>query len=231
MDVSGMQLRALRAAIFTALVVTLSAGSHVLLSQAPLPWTTVAGLSAGVFAVAYALAGRERGYWRIASLLVPLELAADTVFNGSQDVCYGPGGGPVTGSLRAIGLDVLCGGGGVGGQLPGVAAAGGGATALLNPADPALPWMLLAAHVSVGLLAAAWLWHGEAALAGLVRTVSAFTFRPLLLAVAAVAAVHRPPRRAVRSVPRHTVSRTLLLVHALGRRGPPRPAAALAPGV
>ena len=103
-----MQLRALRAAIFTALVVTLSAASHVLLSRVPLPLTTVAGLSAGVFAVAYALCGRERGYWRIASLLVPLELAADTVFTTGQDVCYGPGGGPVAGcslvSSRQSGL-------------------------------------------------------------------------------------------------------------------------------
>ncbi|MFI6283650.1 hypothetical protein ACIBCM_02635 [Streptomyces sp. NPDC051018] len=220
MDVSGMQLRALRAAVFTALVVTLSAASHVLLSGAPLPWVTVAGLCAVVFALAYALSGRERGYWRIAGLLVPLELAADTVFNGSQDVCYGPGGGPVTGSLRALGLDVLC-GGSVGGGLPGVAGAEDAAAALLHPADPASPWVLLAAHVSVGLLAAVWLRHGEAALASLVRTVGAFAFRPLLLAVAAVVA-HRPVRRVVRSAPRHTASRALLLVHALGRRGPPR---------
>ncbi|MGW6458471.1 hypothetical protein ACWF94_21575 [Streptomyces sp. NPDC055078] len=221
MDVSEMQLRTLRAAIFTALVVTLSAGSHVLLSRSPLPWTTVAGLSAGVFAVAYALSGRERGYWRIAGLLVPLELAADTIFTTGQDLCYGPGGGPVAGSLRALGFDVLC-GGSVGGTLPGVAEPG--TASLLASTDPALPWLLLGAHVSVGLLAAAWLWHGEAALASLLRTVGTLAFRPLLLAVAVVAAP-RPGRRVARSVPRHAVSRTRLLVHSVGRRGPPRPAA------
>ncbi|MFF8957058.1 hypothetical protein [Streptomyces sp. NPDC014894] len=225
MDVSGAQLRAVRAAIFTALVVTLSAASHVLLSRTPLPWTTVAGLSAGVFAVAYALSGRERGFWRIASLLVPLELAADTVFTTGQDLCYGPGGGPVAGSLRALGFDVLC--GGVGGGLPGVSTAPGGAAALPASPDPALPWLLLAAHVSVGLLAAAWLRHGEAALAALVRTVGALAFRPLLIAVAVAAAAHPAVRRRLRVLARPAVSRTRELVHSVGRRGPPRPAAAL----
>ncbi|MGV9310896.1 hypothetical protein ACWDR0_01710 [Streptomyces sp. NPDC003691] len=227
MDFSGKRLRMLRAAIFTAVVVTLSAASHVLLSAAPLPWFTVAALAAGVFAVAYALSGRERGFRAIAGVLVPLELAADTVFNGSQNACYGPGGGPVTGSLRALGLDVLC-GGPVGTGLPGMTGAGAGTTGVLGSPGPATPWLLLAVHIAVGLLASLWLWQGEAAVASLLRTVEAYAFRPLLLAVAAVVAAVRPARRAPRPAPRRTAFRTLLLVHALGRRGPPRPAASLA---
>jgi hypothetical protein len=228
MDISGMRLRGLRATIFTAVVVTLSAASHVLLSQVPLPPATVAGLSAGVFAVAYTLSGRERGFWQIAGLLVPLELAADTVFTTGQDTCYGPGGGPVAGSLRSVGLDVLC-GGSVGTALPGVADADRGAAALLNSTDPALPWLLLAAHVSLGLLAAVWLRRGESALAGLVRAVAAFTFRPLLLAVAAVRATGSAVRRGVRPARRGPrTSRARLLVHSVGRRGPPRSAAVFA---
>ncbi len=117
MDISAAHLRALRAALFTALCVTLSSASHVLLSRMPLPLTTVAALSAAVFALAYALAGRERGYWRIAALLLPLELAADTVFSLGQHTCYGQGGGPVTGPLRSLGVDLLCGGGEVGAPL------------------------------------------------------------------------------------------------------------------
>src|SRR6478735_2766075 len=113
MDISGTRLRAVRAALFTALVVTLSTASHVLLSRAPLPLNTVALIAAAVFALAYLLAGRERGYARIAALLVPLELAADTVFTTGQHVCYGPAGGPVAGPLRSVGFDVLCGGGSV----------------------------------------------------------------------------------------------------------------------
>ncbi|MFI8290957.1 hypothetical protein ACIGBL_17680 [Streptomyces sp. NPDC085614] len=228
MDISGTRLRMLRAALFTALVVTLSAGSHVLLSRAPLPLVTVGLISAGVFAVAYALAGRERGFGAIAGLLVPLELAADTVFTTGQAVCYGPAGGPVAGSLRAVGVDVLC-GGSVGGPLPGVAAPeSGGVAALLHTPDPALPWLLLAAHVAVGLGAAAWLRHGERALARLVGAVAAFASRPLLL-VAAFLGSPRPARgRGGLPSDRPRRSRTRLLVHSVGRRGPPCPGFALA---
>ncbi|MFI6643777.1 hypothetical protein [Streptomyces sp. NPDC050504] len=231
MDISGTRLRAVRAALFTALVVTLSAASHVLLSQVPLPLTAVAALAGGVFAVAYALAGRERGFGAIAGLLVPLELAADTVFTTGQHVCYGPSGGPIAGSLRAVGVDVLCNGGpAVGTPLAGVAAGDGTAAALIVSPDPAVPWLLLAAHVSVGLLAAAWLRRGEAALAGLVRAVAAFAFRPLLIAVAVAGTVGRAGLRPVRPAGRGPLaaSRTRLLVHSVGRRGPPRTALAFA---
>ncbi|WP_418956545.1 hypothetical protein [Streptomyces tritici] len=228
MDVSGTRLRGLRAAIFTAVVVTLSAGSHVLLSRVPLPLLTLAAVAGGVFAAAFALAGRERGFGPIAGLLVPLELAADTVFTSGQHVCYGPAGGPVAGSLRSVGVDVFC-AGAVGAPLPGVAAPqNGAAAALLSSPSPALPWLLLAAHVAVGLGAAAWLRHGERALARLAGAAAAAAFRPLLL-VAALAGAPRPAaRRGPRPEdrPRRSVAR--LLVHSVARRGPPRPGLAAA---
>ncbi|AXG82400.1 hypothetical protein [Streptomyces paludis] len=229
MDISGTRLRAARAALFTALVVTLSAGSHVLLSRVPLPLSVVAALSGVVFLAAYAAAGRERGFWRIASLVVPLELAADTVFTSGQRVCYGPAGGPVAGSLRAVGLDVLCGGalGGpaAGTPLPGVVPADSTAAALLNSPDPALPWLLLAVHVSIGLAAALWLRHGERALCRLVRAAGAAAFRPLLTAVAASATgAVRTVRRGPRPADRPRPAATRFLVHSVRRRGPPRPA-------
>ncbi|MGV9882870.1 hypothetical protein [Streptomyces sp. NPDC003006] len=222
MDISGTQLRAVRAALFTALVVTLSAASHVLLSRAPLPLTTVAAIAAAVFVIAYALAGRERGYGRIAALLIPLELAADTVFTAGQHVCYGEAGGPVAGPLRSVGFDVLCGGTPVGTPLARMAADGhGGAAALLADADPGAAWLLLGAHVGVGLLAAAWLRRGERALAQLLRAVAAATFRPLLIAVASVTTWRTPVRRLPRPERRARAARTRLLVHFVGRRGPP----------
>ncbi|MGV9274168.1 hypothetical protein [Streptomyces griseosporeus] len=229
MDISGTPFRALRAALFTALVVTLSTASHVLLSRVPLPLNTVAAVAAGVFVLAYALAGRERGFGRIAALLIPLELAADTVFTTGQHVCYGPAGGPVAGPLRSVGWDVLCGDGtGVGTPLARLTGSGAGAdaTAVLAHASPATAWLLLAAHVSVGLLAAAWLGRGERALAQLVRAVGATAFRPLLLAVASVAVrPPRRPRRLPRPVRRTAALRGTLLAHSPGRRGPPRSAA------
>ncbi|MFI9149075.1 hypothetical protein [Streptomyces sp. NPDC053367] len=223
MDISGTQLRAVRAALFTAVVVTLSTASHVLLSGAPLPLGTVAVVTAAVFAVAYALAGGERGFGRIAALLIPLELAADTVFTTGQHTCYGAAGGPVTGPLRSVGLDLLC-AGEVGGPLARVTGGAGGdrVGALLAQAGPATAWLLLAAHAGVGLLAAAWLRRGERALAQLVRAAGATTFRPLLLAVAAVGARRVPARlRRPRPVCRTAPVRDLLFAHSLGRRGPP----------
>ncbi|WP_345134227.1 hypothetical protein, partial [Streptomyces mexicanus] len=179
MDISGTQLRAVRAALFTAMVVTLSTASHVLLSRAPLPLPTVAAVAAAVFALAYALAGRERGFGRIAALLVPLELAADTVFTTGQHVCYGPAGGPLAGPLRSVGWDVLCGNGtDVGTPLVRMTGTDGDRlTTLLAHADPATAWLLLAAHVGVALLAAGWLRRGERALAQLLGAVAATTFR------------------------------------------------------
>jgi hypothetical protein len=228
MDMSGTPIRALRAALFTALVVTLSTASHVLLSRAPLPLNTVAAVAAAVFVVAYALAGRERSFGRIAALLVPLELAADTVLTTGQHVCYGRAGGPVAGPLRSFGFDVLCGDGtSVGTPLAQVAGADtDGLATLVVEAEPATAWLLLGAHVGVGLLAAAWLRRGDRALAQLLRAVGAATFRPLLTAVSAVitragSAPCPLPRPARRTVP----ARGLLLAHSLGRRGPPCPAA------
>ncbi|MFJ8994566.1 hypothetical protein ACIRQH_29685 [Streptomyces sp. NPDC102279] len=226
MDISGIQLRAVRAAVFTAVVVTLSAASHVLLSRVPLPLTTVAAITAAVFAVAFALAGRERGFGRIAALLIPLELAADTVFTTGQHVCYGRAGGPVAGPLRSVGLDVLCGGGSVGTPLSRVT---GGvpdrADALIAHADPGAAWLLLGAHLAVGLLAAAWLRRGERALDQLLRAVAASTFRPLLIAVAAVTVRLAPARPLPRAPRRTTAARTRRFVHSVGRRGPPTAAA------
>lgn len=230
MDIPGTRLRAVRAALFTAFVVTLSTASHVLLSRAPLPLNTVAAVVAAVFALAYALAGRECGFGRIAASLIPLELIADTVFTTGQHVCYGPAGGPVAGPLASVGWNVLCGDGTpVGTPLAQVAGADtdrlGG---LLAHADPATAWLLLGAHVCVGLIAAAWLRRGERALTQLLRAATATTFRPLLLAVAAVT-VRRAPaaRRLPRPAHRTATVRERILVHSLGRRGPPCSVAAV----
>ncbi|MFE7270843.1 hypothetical protein [Streptomyces sp. NPDC057623] len=224
MDISGTHLRAVRAALFTALVVSLSTASHVLLSRAPLPLNTVASLSATVCVLAYALCGRERSFGRIAALLIPLELTADTILTTGQHVCYGTAGGPITGPLRSVGFDVLCGENtAVGIPLAGVMGTDPHHLATFLPhADPRTPWLLLGAHIGVGLLAAAWLRRGERALAQLARAVAATTFRPLLLAVEVVTVCRTMSER---RLPRHTrataTARDRMLVHSLGRRGPP----------
>ncbi|MFZ3469683.1 hypothetical protein ACODT3_28595 [Streptomyces sp. 4.24] len=229
MDISGVGPRGLRAALFSAFVVLLSAGSHVLMSRTPLPPALVGGAFAAVFAIAYALAGRERGLGPIAGLLVPLELAADTVFTSGQHLCYGPAGGPVSGPLRAMGLADLCGGSPLGGPLAEAGGAVADPGALLAAPGPWTPWLLLGAHVGVGLVASVWLRHGERALGRLLDAAAACAFRPLRLASAKVAAAFGPaPRRALRPAPAGTAARTRFPAHSVGRRGPPRVHGALA---
>jgi hypothetical protein len=214
------RLRALRAALFAALCVTLSSTSHVLMARTPLPLTVVAGAFAAVFALAYLLGGQERGFWSIAALMVPLELAVDTLFTTGQQACYGPSGGPVTGSWRTLHEAVVCHGGQVGG---GFAALPSGQSTPQVPSDT-LPWVLLSVHVSVGLLASWWLRRGDAALARVLRAVAAAAFRPLLFAVtAARTALTLPPRR-IRPVAARSTAGALSarpLLHAVVRRGPP----------
>jgi hypothetical protein len=213
---TGPLLRTLRAALFAALCVVLSATSHILLSHSPLPLSTVAGVFLGVFAVAYGLGGRERGFLAIAAFLVPLELASDTLFNAGQRTCYGPGGGPVTGSWRSLNEALACHGGSVGDSL-----AGGAVTVAPPQGFTASPWLLLAAHIAVGLLASLALRRGEAWLHRTLRTV----FRPLFAAFAALTAA--APRRPVRHTGRPAAPAPALplLLHSVVRRGPPCPVA------
>ncbi len=214
----------MRAAVFTALCVTLSAGAHVLLTGNPLPYPPLVAVTAVVFAVAFALAGRERGYWSVAGALVPLELAADTVFTTGQDACYGQAGGPVAGPLRSLGLDLLCAGGDFGTPLARVAASG--TPTLAHGAHPATPWLLLAAHVAVGLTAAAWLRRGDAALTRLLRAAAASLFRPLSLVATVLCPAPAPSGPGARAASGPAVPSALpLLVHSVVRRGPPCPPA------
>ncbi|MER5783992.1 hypothetical protein ABT104_20100 [Streptomyces mobaraensis] len=226
MDISAAPARALRAALFTALCVLLSTSSHVLLSGRRLPVTVVTAVAAGVYAAAWALYGRgwgdgrergygrerkygrEKGYARTAALLVPLELAASTVFTTGQHTCYDPADRPLPGALSLI-----CGGGGVGGPLARVAGPG------------TAPWLLLAGHLAAGLLAAAWLARGEAAFGRLVRAAGAAAFRPLRLATARTTPAARVPAPARPAPYVHRPGARPLLLHSVIRRGPPAQAA------
>jgi hypothetical protein len=241
MDINAAGVRTVRAVIFTALCVTLSAGAHVLLSAAPLPLLPLLAVSAAVFTLAFAAARRELGFARIAALLIPLELTADAVFTSGQDACYGQAGGPVAGPLRSLGVDLLCGGGEFGAPLARVTGAShsahSGAQTLpfLSSQHAAwAPWLLLAVHVAVGLVAAAWLRRGEAALARTLGAASTSAFRairPLLLAFAARRrtgesvgddgeSVDRRLRGAC-ALPPETPHALPLLTHSVHRRGPP----------
>lgn len=218
-------LRAARAAIFTAVCVTLSAGTHVLLSAAPVPLLPLLAVAALVFVVAYALAGSTRGFWSIAALLLPLQLAADTVFTTGQQACYGPAGGPVIGPLRSMGFHLICTGGDFGTPLARLTHESPATAPLLYPA--AAPWLLLATHVLVGLLAAAWLWRGDAALNRLLRAAvdeAVSLVLPLLARLAPCEGTKRERPASWFAYRPRSADALPLLVHSVVRRGPPRQA-------
>ncbi|MFJ6213987.1 hypothetical protein ACIQGZ_11745 [Streptomyces sp. NPDC092296] len=203
-----------RAAVFAALLLMLSAGSHVLLSHAPLPTPTMAAAGAGVFGLALLLGRRERSYGQIAALLVPLELALDTLFTTGQATCYtATGGGPITGPWHSVSTLLMCGGAPdpAGPQLP--------------VAGVLAPWLVLAAHLLLGLAAAWWLRVGEAAAFRLLRALAAVAAAPLrgvLALLAALVAAHEPAPVSPPRAPRPAAAPGVpLLLHSVVRRGPP----------
>ncbi|MFE2290641.1 hypothetical protein [Streptomyces sp. NPDC059452] len=77
---AGAGLRLMRAAVFTAVCVVLSAAGHTFAAGAPVPaWTLLAGFL-GVLAVASALAGRERSLPSIAGALAGGQVALHILF-------------------------------------------------------------------------------------------------------------------------------------------------------
>ena len=211
-------LAVLRALVFTVLAVTVSSGSHVLMTTVPLPWPTILAAGAASFVLALLLGRRERSYPAIAALLVPLELALDTLFTDGQASCYRiTGQGPLLGPWHSVNT-LFC---GSGGPAPVVHAPGAGSA----------PWLVLAGHLLIGLIAAWWLRRGEVAAFRLVRATGAWLLlraAPLLqalrLALAAPAtAVGPPPPPHRRPTPRIDPPALPRLRHTLARRGPPAP--------
>ncbi|MER5863065.1 hypothetical protein [Kitasatospora sp. NPDC002040] len=138
--------RALRAAVFTALAVPLSALGQVLVTGHPLPLLLVAAATAVVFLLALAVCGAQQlRLPHVIAVLVPVELLLNVGFNLGQDACATP----------ARGVDLLvCGGGSLDGPLftdtPGTGRA-----------------LVLLVHLVLALAAACWLRLGDAALTAL----------------------------------------------------------------
>ncbi|MFP3989320.1 hypothetical protein U9R90_17840 [Streptomyces sp. E11-3] len=81
---TGLGLRLLRAAVFAAVCVALSAGGHTLASNATVPlWTLGVGFAA-VFAVAAPLAGRDRALPGIAAALAVGQVGLHGLFGAGQ---------------------------------------------------------------------------------------------------------------------------------------------------
>ncbi|WP_086860472.1 hypothetical protein [Streptomyces milbemycinicus] len=114
---AGADLRILRAAVFTAVCVVLSAGGHMLASCTTVPLWTVGVGCAVLFAVVAPLAGRERSLPGIAALLGVGQLALHALFalgqSTTQQTSMTPGTGGSQGGVTAMAGRLLCGAGSV----------------------------------------------------------------------------------------------------------------------
>ncbi|MFF3675661.1 hypothetical protein ACFYYS_16890 [Streptomyces sp. NPDC002120] len=109
---AGAGLRLLRAAVFTAVCVVLSAAGHALASCATVPWWSLCTGFLAVFAVAAALAGRRRTLPGIAAGLATGQLALHALFGLGQHsaVAAQAPAGASDSSLAALAARLVCGG-------------------------------------------------------------------------------------------------------------------------
>ncbi|MBZ4323101.1 hypothetical protein [Streptomyces huiliensis] len=248
---AGADLRLLRAAVFTAVCVLLSAAGHALASCAPVPvWTLAAGFAV-VFVLVAPLAGRERSLPGIAACLAVGQVVLHALFAVGQ---RGPEASPRTGHdgpLVSFAGRLLCNqrppaspaearriltDAGLDAPVAGPPAAhGDGVWDTLAHVLMPSPTMLLG-HLLAALAVGWLLWRGEAALWRLVRlserparaVVEAALVRALRAATALVrvflAAVLRRPVVLARGTggDDERPAYEPELRHAVVRRGPPR---------
>lgn len=194
---AGTDLRLLRAAVFTAVCVLLSAAGHATAAGAPVPLWALGTGCALVFAVAAPLAGRGRSLPTLTLALAAGQAALHVLFTAGHRPPTATGG-PDPGGIRALARKLLCNDAaagplthdearrivtdaGLAGQgSPGSAAHPGTSTPTPDTVPDGVPAALEAAFAQLSLpmllghlLAAAsvgWLLHrGEAALRRLVR--------------------------------------------------------------
>ncbi|WP_406860544.1 hypothetical protein ABZO31_08820 [Streptomyces sp. HUAS MG47] len=194
---SRSPIRALRAALFAAVCVSLAAVGHSSMSAHGIPVRSL-GLAFAVTGVlAWACCGRRRGTPAIGAGLLAVQTALHTIFSAGQGH-----DAPLAHASHA--------GTGMGAGVEMSVAAGHG------------PLGMTAAHLLAAVICGLWLARGEAALFALARTAGAAAFTPLRLLLA-VARIRVPePPRPVRPRPRARRLHGVVLAHALSRRGPPR---------
>ncbi|MCZ7417596.1 MULTISPECIES: hypothetical protein [unclassified Streptomyces] len=113
---ASADLRLLRAAVFTAACVVLSAAGHVLAAGATVPLWAFGAAAALVFSLAVPLAGRERSLPGIAAGLAAGQVGLHVLFAGAQlsepaaGAPAASGAAPATGGLAALAQRLLCNG-------------------------------------------------------------------------------------------------------------------------
>ncbi|WP_185124225.1 hypothetical protein [Streptomyces sp. TLI_185] len=227
---AGWCTRTVRAAMFAAVCVLLSALAHTMMSGALVPWWALGAGAVGAGGVGWALAGRERGLRLIVSVVVVTQGVLHWSFSLAQSAsqptvpptAVGDTGDTSMGSMghhmnsmdmgpmhpHSMGMDhsVHLGSGapvGLEHWLSGTSMSG-----------------MYSAHLVAALLCGLWLGYGERAAFRLLRAVAGWLAAPLRL-VLALPALPRRPRVLRRRRRSRRVPRRLHLVHAITTRGPP----------
>ncbi|MEU1345634.1 hypothetical protein [Streptomyces sp. NPDC005795] len=109
---AGAGMRLLRAAVFAAVCVALSAAGHALAACATVPWWTLLAGFLGILAVAAPLAGRERSLPSIAAALAGGQLVLHTLFGvGTHTASASPRGPAGEDALIRFAAHLVCGAG------------------------------------------------------------------------------------------------------------------------
>ncbi|WP_455353028.1 hypothetical protein [Streptomyces sp. SYSU K217416] len=193
---TGAGLRLLRAAVFTAVLVVLSAAGHALASCAAVPWWALGAGFLAVFACTAPLAGRARSLPAVTGALAGGQLVLHALFGLGQSAVAVPSASPVSpeaspassAALAALAAKLVCGGNAVplspaearqvvaaAGLDPAAVHAGHQHTAagVANAAEPAtglLPSLpMLLGHLLAALATGWLLTRGDAALTRLIR--------------------------------------------------------------
>ncbi|WP_229875164.1 hypothetical protein [Streptomyces nojiriensis] len=226
-------MRATRAATFAAMCVALGATGHSYMSGTDIPFFGLLGAFVVTCGFAWLAAGRRRGPVGITAAVLSVQGVLHLVFSGSVAGHPFAAPAPMHGHHPMSAADA----GAMAAESPGTAdmadmahlagtAGMAGATDMAGTAGHGGAAMI-AAHVLAGLLCAAWLARGEAAvfrLARVLATAALHAARPLARALALVraraAAVPAPPVFPARyERPRRL--RGAVHAHAVVRRGPP----------
>lgn len=230
--------RTVRAAMFAALCVLLTAFGHALMSGTPVPWWALGCGFAATGATAWALAGRERGFASVVAVAVGAQAVLHELFSWAQAVA-GPAAPPMDARTTGMPRGHM---GSMGHMDPmnpmGHAASLGHAHSMggmesMGPMDSmdsmghgmaGMPLGMsstgmLAAHLLAALLCGLWLAYGERAAFRILRAFAGRLFAPLRLVLAVAPPL--PPRPRARPGRTTRRPRRLLLVHAITSRGPP----------
>ncbi|MEV7796259.1 hypothetical protein AB0O68_30375 [Streptomyces sp. NPDC087512] len=226
---AGWCLRTTRAAVFAAVCVLLAALGHVMMSDTSVSWWALAVALVACGGTAWCLAGREREFLPVSSVVVAAQSVLHEWFSYAQELSTSPmsGGGAAHGTPSAHHSASMA---HTGHAMHSTTHDGSamGPTDAMDPVAGIGHLMgggmsstgMFAAHLLAALLSGLWLAHGERAAFRILRALAGWLAAPLRLLLALPAPPCRP-RIVLRRGRTARSPRRLLLVYAITSRGPP----------